>query len=59
MPHAAGSRQIHELLAELPRYRVGFDAASLPENGIYFFFEGGEMFEDCDRIVRVGTHVGA
>ena len=58
MRHAARGRPIHELLAGRPRYGKGFDPACLPRNGIYFFFESGELFESSDRIVRVGTHIG-
>lgn len=58
MQHAAGSGQIQDLLRELPRYCADFAATSLPRNGIYFFFENGETFEDRDRIVRAGTHTG-
>jgi hypothetical protein len=59
MQHAAGSRQIHDLLAQLPRFSAAFSALDLPKNGVYVFYEVGETFEDRDRIVRIGTHVGA
>jgi hypothetical protein len=58
MPQEVGSGQIHAVLRGLRRYRVGFNASDLPENGIYFFYEEGETFEGAERIVRVGTHVG-
>ncbi len=58
MRHIEPSRQIHEMLAGLRRHCSGFHAADLPENGIYFFYESGEVFEGGDRIVRVGTHTG-
>src|SRR6478609_8106363 len=58
MKNAEPSRQIHEMLAGLPRHCSGFHAADLPENGIYFFYESGEVCEGRDRIVRVGTHTG-
>jgi hypothetical protein len=58
MQHAAGSRQIHDLLAGLPRFGAAFSALDLPRNGIYLFYELGETFSDGDRIVRIGTHVG-
>ncbi len=58
MQQAVDSRQIHELLAGLPRFDATFRNAELPRNGIYFFYEEGEKFEGRDRIVRVGTHIG-
>lgn len=39
--------------------RVPFDLASLPNNGIYFFYEDGEHWGHGGRkprVVRVGTH---
>jgi len=51
--------QLHNMLERLPLFSYPFDTAELPMNGIYFFYEEGEL---CDhtglkpRIVRVGTH---
>ena len=46
-------------LARLPLVSYPFDVAALPVNGIYFFYEKGELSAHGDhlpRIVRIGTH---
>ena len=52
--------RIHELLELLPLYRYPVKRRDLPSNGIYFFYEEGEVIEMgsrvIKRIVRVGTH---
>jgi hypothetical protein len=50
---------LHEQLEELPLIKFPFDLEQLPENGIYFFYEDGEVWGHGGnklRIVRVGTH---
>ena len=51
---------VHELAAGLPRFDHRAGPVDLPPNGIYLFFERGEMVpfgaNDAARIVRVGTH---
>ena len=50
---------LHEQLERLPLLRFPFDLDQLPSNGIYFFYEEGEVWGhggDKPRIVRVGTH---
>ena len=50
---------LHEQLQARPVVRFPFDEAGLPENGIYFFYEDGEMWGHSGRqprIVRIGTH---
>lgn len=49
---------LHSKLQNLPRYSDGFDLKSIPQNGLYFLFENGELAHDGERIVRVGTHTG-
>ncbi len=52
-------RWLHEQLEQLPLIKFPFKLESLPENGIYFFYEDGEFWgHDGEklRIVRVGTH---
>jgi hypothetical protein len=52
---------LHEQLEELPLIRYPFDLDDLPECGVYFFYEDGEVWGhggDKLRIVRVGTHKG-
>ena len=52
---------LHEVLERLPLVKFPFEIASLPDNGIYFFYEKGEFWGHGDkklRIVRVGTHKG-
>lgn len=54
------TRELYHILDTLPRYNHLIPAASLPENGIYLFYESGETVEldgrIINRIVRVGTH---
>jgi hypothetical protein len=50
---------VHQALAPLPLFSYPFVLASLPTNGIYFFYEEGECCGHQGtkpRIVRVGTH---
>lgn len=50
---------LHEELEQLPLVRYPFDLQQLPKNGIYFFYEKGEIWghgENKKRIVRIGTH---
>jgi len=55
-----GCRVIHELLEQLPLHDSRTPTTRLPRNGIYFFYEEGELCRHVDvirpRIVRVGTH---
>lgn len=49
---------LHEIFNALPRY-TWENISEIPFNsGIYIIFEKGEKYNDFDRIVRVGTHVG-
>ena len=54
--------EIYRLVAQLERQNHLALASDLPRNGIYLFFERGELVrlegETLDRIVRVGTHRG-
>jgi len=50
---------LHERLEALPAFSFPFDLEQLPRNGIYFFYEKGEVWAhggDRLRIVRIGTH---
>jgi len=50
---------LHEQLEELPLIRFPFKLEYLPDNGIYFFYEDGEIWGHGGnklRIVRIGTH---
>jgi hypothetical protein len=50
---------LHEHLDCLPSVRFPFNLKGLPSNGIYFFYEQGEIWGHGDskpRVVRVGTH---
>jgi hypothetical protein len=50
---------LHEQLEQLPLIKFPFKLEQLPENGIYFFYEQGEVWGHCgdkQRIVRIGTH---
>ena len=49
---------IHEAFLSLGRFKYPFDQSAIPLNGIYVFFEKGEVSHGHDRIVRVGTHKG-
>jgi len=54
----AGCKVIHELLEPLPLHDFGTRTRWLPRNGIYFFYEEGEIcsHSGIQRIVRIGTH---
>ncbi|MFH1127576.1 MAG: hypothetical protein V1718_05705 [archaeon] len=50
---------LHNALEALPIIQYPFDKNNLPTNGIYFFFENGELWgheSNKPRIVRVGSH---
>lgn len=50
---------LHQQLEQLPMISYPFDLKDLPKNGIYFFYEEGELWEhggNKKRIVRIGTH---
>ena len=50
---------LHEQLEQLPLIKFPFKLEQLPDNGIYFFYEKGEIWGhggDNSRIVRIGTH---
>lgn len=47
---------IHKFFYSLKRYNYNTIGEIPFENGIYIFFENGEIYKDLDRIVRVGTH---
>jgi len=50
---------LHEQLEQLQPIRYPFNTALLPDNGIYFFYEQGELWSHGgkkQRIVRIGTH---
>jgi len=52
---------LHEVLEELPLIKYPFRLELLSLNGIYFFYEKGEIWGYGDeklRIVRIGTHRG-
>lgn len=56
---SAMCQRLHEIIHGLSSVRWPFSAEQLPRNGIYFFFEAGEMWGhggSHPRIVRVGTH---
>jgi hypothetical protein len=49
---------LHEQLEALPVFSFPFDLERLPRNGIYFFYEKGEVWAhggENPRIVRIGT----
>lgn len=51
---------LHSQLESLPLVKFPFNIKSLPSNGIYFFYEEGEIADHeygiSQRIVRMGTH---
>ena len=51
-------RELHLLLAQIPRLHVPFEKSAISDNGIYVLFERGETGHTSERIVRVGTHKG-
>ena len=54
------TKDLYRVVNRLPRITYPFDSSALPNNGIYLFFEEGEVInsfgEQHSRIVRVGTH---
>lgn len=53
-------KELHKIFNEQPKFSFPFKHREdeIPRNGIYIIFENGETFNDIDRIVRVGTHIG-
>jgi hypothetical protein len=51
-------QEIHTWLNALPTFTYPFSDATIPEKGIYVFFEDGEEAHGAKRIVRIGTHTG-
>lgn len=49
--------RLHRLLQQLPRYKKEDISKISFEDGVYFFFEEGEVYHGVDRIVKVGTHI--
>ncbi len=52
-------KQLHEQLESLPMIKYPFELKDLPKNGIYFFYEIGEIWGHGgkkERIVRIGSH---
>lgn len=51
---------VYDVLHRLPRHDWRTPGSQLPENGVYIFFERGELIDvggrKWERIVRVGTH---
>jgi hypothetical protein len=51
---------LHSQLESLPFVKLPFNVKSFPSNGIYFFYEEGEIIDHGyglkPRIVRMGTH---
>ncbi len=50
---------LHRQLESLPVVRYPFRLDQLPDNGIYAFYQSGEIWGhggDSPRIVRIGTH---
>lgn len=51
------SLETYSIICTLPRFSFKTLRKTLPFNGIYFFYEQGEVINnDRDRIVRIGTH---
>lgn len=52
--------RLHKLFNEQKRFKFPFKQREdeIPRNGIYIIFEKDEVFQNIDRIVRVGTHTG-
>jgi hypothetical protein len=52
--------ELHKIFNNLERFSFPFKnrLSSIPQNGIYVKFEKGEIHNELDRIVRVGTDTG-
>ena len=53
--------RFYRALSRVPKYRLEvIEKENIPDYGVYFFFEDGEMYaDDTPRVVRVGTHAVA
>jgi hypothetical protein len=49
---------IHKAFLSLDRLRYPFEPSTVPLNGLYVFFEKGELSHGHERVVRIGTHTG-
>lgn len=49
---------MHQLVWQHELFTFPFDKGRLPNDGIYFLFETGEVAHGGPRVVRVGTHTG-
>ena len=49
---------LHALARNLPRFEFPPPERQVAANGLYMFFERGELAHGGDRIVRVGGHTG-
>ena len=54
------TEELHILFNQKRKFNFPFEQLEnlIPKNGIYVLFEKGELFNDLDRIVRVGSHTG-
>lgn len=50
--------QLHALVRTLPRLEFPPPERQVSANGLYIFFERGEVAHDGDRITRIGSHTG-
>ena len=55
----AACTRLHELIWSLGNYPFPARKELLPENGVYFLFEKGELGHGGRRIVRIGSHTGS
>lgn len=49
-------QELHDLVNIQPRFYYPSSDISIPNSGIYFMFENGEVAHGKDRIVMIGTH---
>jgi hypothetical protein len=50
--------EFHALINKSRIFTFPFEAEEIPLNGIYIFFEKGELAHGVNRVVRIGTHKG-
>ena len=57
--YSSDCQWLHEQIERLPLIKYPFDLDNLPDDGIYFFYEDGEVWGhggSKNRIVRIGAH---
>lgn len=49
---------LHKIISNGKIFNFNSSYETIPKNGIYIMFEGGEKGHNTNRVVRIGTHTG-